>query len=472
VNGPRGRTSWAAATLLASALVAAGCSVGPDYHRPALGAPEAFRGPDGATAGASLGEADWRAVYADPALQQLIDSALRNNLDIRIAATRIEQARASLGGGFERQRVSKYVLLPGQTERTYDSATASGNLAFDVDFFGRLRRAHEAARADWLGSQYGRRAVAVALVADVAGAYFDLLALDSQMLITRRTVESRSKFVELTRAQHERGVASGLDVATAEAQLALARANVPDLERQIVQTEDRLSTLLGENPHPIPRAKPGERLPPAPELPATGLPSALLDRRPDIQQAEQSLVAANAQVGVAKAALFPQITLSGASGALSGTLSTLLTAPASTWSASAALAQPILNAQSNLYALELADARKREALLQYEKTVRTAFQDVADALVAYQRYAENAAELVTQAEALRRAESIALARYRIGYASYFDVINAERDLFPAELQAVQAERSEIGALIQLYQALGGGWQPDSTARRPPGSTAG
>ena len=430
MNGPRGRTSWAAATLLASALVAAGCSVGPDYHRPALGAPEAFRGPDGATAGASL------------------------------------------GGGFERQRVSKYVLLPGQTERTYDSATASGNLAFDVDFFGRLRRAHEAARADWLGSQYGRRAVAVALVADVAGAYFDLLALDSQMLITRRTVESRSKFVELTRAQHERGVASGLDVATAEAQLALARANVPDLERQIVQTEDRLSTLLGENPHPIPRAKPGERLPPAPELPATGLPSALLDRRPDIQQAEQSLVAANAQVGVAKAALFPQITLSGASGALSGTLSTLLTAPASTWSASAALAQPILNAQSNLYALELADARKREALLQYEKTVRTAFQDVADALVAYQRYAENAAELVTQAEALRRAESIALARYRIGYASYFDVINAERDLFPAELQAVQAERSEIGALIQLYQALGGGWQPDSTARRPPGSTAG
>ena len=203
---------------------------------------------------------------------------------------------------------------------------------------GRLRRARQAANADWLAAEFGRRAVAVALVSDVAGAYFDLLTLDRQLVITQRTVESREKFVDLTRAQHDRGVASGLDIATAEAQAALARANVPDLERQIVQTEDRLSTLLGGYPHEIARVSVSVGLPAIPPLPPTGLPSALLDRRPDLQQAEQQLVAANAGVGVAKAALFPDISLTGIGGALSVPLAKLLSPAAATWSASAALA--------------------------------------------------------------------------------------------------------------------------------------
>ncbi len=467
-----------AGVMFGTALLA-GCTLGPDYHRPAQSLPEQFGQPTPGGAAttprpaASLGDAGWRSVYPDPALQSLIDAALRNNFDLRIAATRIEEARAALGSArlaqwpavgvaasVGRTQNSAYQLSPGETERTYDSDQVAATLSLDLDFFGRLRRAKEAARANWLGSEYGRRAVAVALVSDVAGAYFDLLTLDSQLVITRRTVESREKFVELTRAQHDRGVASGLDIATAEAQAALARAEVPDLERQIVQTEDRLSTLLGGFPHAIPRAPATDGLPQVPPLPPTGLPSALLERRPDVRQAEQALIAANAEVGVAKAALFPDITLTGAAGALSVPLAKLFSGPASTWAASAALTQPILSAQTNLYTLQLADARKREALLQYEQTVHTAFQDVADALVAYQRSGEFARELAIQVEALRRAESIALARYRIGYASYFDVITADRDLFPAELQAVQAVRSEVGALVQLYQALGGGWQED------------
>jgi multidrug efflux system outer membrane protein len=301
----------------------------------------------------------------------------------------------------------------------------------------------------------------VTLVGDVATAYFNLLTLDSQLEITQRTVTSRAKFVELTRAQHERGVASGLDVATAEAQLAAARSNVPDVERQIVQTEDLLSNLLGENPRAILRPARGERLPQAPPMPPVGLPSTLLDRRPDILEAEQGLVAANARVGVAQAALFPRISLTGLAGSLSMPLSKLLTGPAATWSASAALVQPILDPLANYYQVELADARKREALLVYEKAVRAAFQEVADALIAYQKNVDFARELAAQVDALQRAESIALARYRIGYASYFDVINADRDLFGAELQLAQASRNELTSLVQLYQVLGGGWQNES-----------
>jgi outer membrane protein, multidrug efflux system len=463
--------SGRALVIVALMVGVGGCAVGHNYRRPPLEVPAQYRGAAGDASAPSLADLGWRQVYPDPDLQGLLAAAFRNNLDLKIAVARLDQARAALGiarvgqlpqievsGNATRTKASQYAASPGITERTHNSAAVQAEVSYEVDFWGRLRRTSEAARADLLASEYGRRAVAVTLVADVATAYFDLLSLDSQLEITRRTVTSREKFVELTRAQHERGVASGLDVATAEAQLAVARSNVPDLERQIVQTEDLLSSLLGENPRAMLRAARGERLPQAPPQPPVGLPSMLLDRRPDVLAAEQGLVAANARVGVAKAALFPRISLTGIAGSLSVPLSTLLTGPAATWSASAALVQPILDPLANYYQVELADARKREALLVYEKAVRSAFQEVADALIAYQKNADFARELATQVDALQRSEDIALARYRVGYASYFDVINADRDLFGAELQLAQASRNELTSLVQLYQVLGGGWQ--------------
>jgi multidrug efflux system outer membrane protein len=300
--------------------------------------------------------------------------------------------------------------------------------------------------------------VSVTLVATVANTYFGLISLDSQLEITRRTVVSRQKFVELTHAQHERGYGTGLDVATAEADLSSARALVPDLERQIAQTEDQISALLGRNPGPVARAHYGETPPEAPPRPPAGLPARLLERRPDVTQAEQGLVAASAQIGVAKAALFPNISLTGSAGSLAVPFGKLFTAPASEWSAGVGLIQPLLSVQSNLYQLELADARKREALYQYEKTVQGAFQDVADAIVAYEKYGEQEREQANQVGALRHAREIAMARYRIGYASYFDVIQADRASFTAELALAQAHSNNLSALVHLYSALGGGWQ--------------
>jgi multidrug efflux system outer membrane protein len=275
-------------------------------------------------------------------------------------------------------------------------------------------------------------------------------------------VETRRKFVELTRAQHERGTVSGLDVATAQAQLAVAEATIPDLQRQIGQAEDQLSVLLGHNPSAILRNADGElkrmsegALPP---VPPPGLPSSLLERRPDLRQAEENLVAANAEVGVARANLYPSITLTAAGGVISTALSDLFTAPAHEWLLGGSLLLPLLDPQRSYYQVELANAQKREALLQYQKSVQTAFQEVSDALVAREKYAESQAAQQLQVEAERTANTIALARYRVGYSSYFQVIDADRDLFTAELALSAAHLNTLLANVQLYRALGGGWQ--------------
>jgi multidrug efflux system outer membrane protein len=455
---------------LVLALLIGGCTLGPDYRRPALDLPETLRGADPAASGDSVADQTWWGMYGDPTLRELIATALRNNLDIKSAVARIDEARAVLrqsqlalaptidaNGTLGRTEYSEDVLLPGEP-RLANAEQLSISASYEIDFWGRLRRTKEAARASMLSSQYAQRAVTVTLVADVASGYFSLLSLDSQLEITHRTVDTREKFVALTRAQHDRGYATGLDVATAEAQAALARANVPELERQIGQTEDQICVLLGENPHPIERTHRGEQMPPVPPLPPAGLPSALLERRPDIRAAEEALRAANANVGVAKAALFPTISLTGLAGSLSSPLGQLFSASTSEWSVAAGLVQPLLDPQRSIFQLELADARKREALFQYEKSVQTAFQEVADALIAYVKYDDFQREQVIQVEALRRAEAIALARYRIGYASYFDVINADRDLFVAELSLSQAYANGLTTLVRLYEVLGGGWQ--------------
>lgn len=448
----------------------AGCAAGPDYRRPAVEVPAAYRGVAPVPAGDSIGDADWARVYTEPELQALIAEALRNNLDLKAAVARVDQARAVLGearlgllptidaaGQVGRAKTSEYALLPGEP-RIENSEQAAVSVSYEIDLWGRLRRSNEAARATLLSTEFARRTIASAVVASVADAYYVLLSLDAQLEITRRTVGTREKFVELTRAQHERGYATGLDVASAEAQAAVARANVPDLERRITQTEDLLCTLLGENPRPIDRPRRGEAMPEVPPLPPPGVPSRLLERRPDVRAAEEALRAANANVGVAKAALFPTISLTGLAGSLSIPLGNLFQAQATEWSIAANVVQPLLDPQRSLYQVDLADAKKREALFQYEKAVQGAFRDVADALVAYAKYAEFAREQARQVEALERAEQIALARYRVGYAAYFDVINADRDLYAAELSLNQADANGLTALVLLYQVLGGGWQ--------------
>jgi len=490
------RLGLAMAGLLIGAL-GAGCALGPDYRRPDTATPAAYRFEE-TPAADSIADARWWQVYPDPMLQSLIREGLAGNFDVRIAAARVDQARAVLGStrlqqfpqvsaaaGAARERISLYELPTGTPPLT-NIFSVEGSLSYEVDFWGKYRRATEAARAQLLQSVYAKQDVAAGLVASIATAYFTLQALDEQLAITHRTVGTRQKFVDLTQAQHDRGTVSELDVATAQAQLAIAKANLPDLSRRIGQTEDQLSVLLGRNPDQILRAgvpgpsdsasAPGVAAGPAPvagpasasgpvpaPVPAAGLPSSLLERRPDLREAEQALVAANAEVGVAKANLFPNITLTGQGGGISDALSSLFSGPARTWSAGAQVLLPLLDPQRNLYQLELADAQKRQALLQYQQSVHVAFQEVADALLARQQDAELQIQEEAQVAAQRRANTIALARYRVGYASYFNVIDADRDLFTAELSLSASRLNTELAVVQLYRALGGGWQVDQPA---------
>ncbi|HXC10409.1 MAG TPA: efflux transporter outer membrane subunit [Steroidobacteraceae bacterium] len=462
----------------------AGCALGPDYRRPEVAAPAAYRFESDGGAD-SIADAGWWQVYKDPELQSLIRDGLANNLDVRVAAARVDQARAvygsarlqqlpqvSLNAGAARQRTSLYELPPG-IPQVSNVFSLEGSLSYEFDFWGKYRRATESARAQLLQSAYAKEDVMAGLVSSIATAYFTLQSLDEQLAITRRTVGTRQKFVDLTQAQHDRGTVSELDVATAQAQLAIAKANIPELTLLIGQTEDQLSVLLGHNPQALPRnegAAAAQSLDRAPApVPAAGLPSSLLERRPDVREAEQNLVAANAQVGVAKANLFPSITLTALGGGVSDALSSLFSGPARTWSAGAGALQPLLSPQRNLYQLELADAQKREALLLYQRSVQTAFQEVSDALLARQQDAEVQAAQEAQVDAQRRANTIALARYRVGYASYFNVIDADRDLFTAELSLSAARLNTLLSVVQLYRALGGGWQVEQPAPASAGS---
>jgi multidrug efflux system outer membrane protein len=461
-----------------AALLAAACALGPDYHRPETKTPAAFRF-EPAAGNDSFADQGWWQLYQDPLLQALIREALVTNFDVRIAAARIDQARAALGS--TRLQQLPQISLSAEAQRARTSAdqripgappisnvfSVDGSLSYEFDFWGKYRRATEAARAQLLASEYSKEDVRAGLVSSVATAYFTLLTLDEQLAITQRTVGTRQKFVDLTQAQHERGTVSGLDVATAQAQLAIAQANIPDLQRQIGIAEDQLNVLLGRNPDQILRTENNQlkRVTElaAPPVPPAGLPSTLLERRPDLREAEQNLVAANANVGVAKANLFPAITLTAAGGHVSTALSDLFSGPTKAWSVAGGLLQPLLSSQRNLYQVDLANAQKRQALLQYQQSIQTAFREVSDALIARQKYAEFQVAQQAQVDAQRNANTIALARYRVGYSSYFDVINADRDLFTAELSLSAAHLNTLLSLVQLYRAVGGGWQTEQSA---------
>jgi multidrug efflux system outer membrane protein len=474
----------ARAAAIAGVAALAACSLFRDYERPPVNAPESFRGQEGTPGEGSLADTAWWEVYRDPVLEKLIRSALEQNHDVRLAMARVEEFRAlagvadlgsiplvSAGGSAGKQEFSTVGPTPFPPTARNPTRTYNANLnaSYEVDLWRRIASLQQAARAQLFASEYARETTRITVISSVATAYFALRSLDRQLSVTRRTVATRQKFLDLTRAQFRRGVVSGLDVNRAEASLALARANIPDLQRQIAQAENLLQVLLGRNPAPIVRAAPEETAfsPVPPEVPA-GLPAALLERRPDLRQAEYNLVSANAQLKSVKASLFPTISLTAAAGASSATLQNLFTGPARTWSWALGILQPIIDPSRNLYQVDAYTAREKEAIISYQQSVVQAFREVADALAARQGYAETLRAQDEQVEALRDANRRVLKRYAAGYSSYFEVIDSDSALFTAELQLAQAYQNSLVSFVQLYKALGGGWEMPKPGAEPKG----
>jgi len=457
--------------LLLVVLLTAGCAVGPNYKRPSTNAPGVYRGvtPEEAAqlTTESLGDQKWWEVFRDKQLQDLIRTAVEQNYDVRIAATRILEAQAQLG-------ITRADQLPTinagaqavdqRSPRTkqFPAFETSANqvdlsLAWELDFWGRYRRATEAARANLLASQWAREAVITTLVSDVATAYFQLRELDLELEISRRTLASRQDSLQLTQKLASGGATSMLDVRQAEQLVSTAAETIPDLERRIEQQENFLSTLLGKNPGPIARGAKLTEQPHAPEVPA-GLPSSLLERRPDIRQAEAQLIAANAEIGVAKAAYFPQIALTASGGYQSSALTSLFTGPAGLWSFGGSLVQPIFTGGRIRSNVKFTEARQQEALLTYQQTIQQAFRGVSDALVEYHKDREFRQEQERLAFSAQDAAQLSEMRYRGGAASYLEVLTNETNYFAAELGLAQAQLNELAALVRIYRNLGGGWQ--------------
>lgn len=447
--------------LLAASLC--GCKLGPDYHRPVVGFPAAWRETGSSTN--SLADLPWWGVFQDPALTNLISTALLNNKDLRIAAARVEQAQ----GTYRMQRAS---LMPwvdasadwsrgrsgisGQTAGQFD---VFGALSYEIDFWGRLRRLTESTRAQLLASEEGRRTVYLSLIGQVARTYFDLRALDEQLAIAIRTYDSRTNSLELTRVKYDNnnGIVSELDVRQAETQVYAAQSSIAQLERAVTATENALSFLLGSNPGPIQRGRAldEEQLP---LLLPPGLPSDLLLRRPDILAAEAQLIAANAEIGAARAAYFPVISLSAALGLQSLELQDLFSAGTSrAWNFTPQIVGPIFRGGRIRAGVQVAESRRNELLATYEQVIQNAFREVEDALVAVAKLREQIAIGEADVTAERRRLELSRDRYDNGVSSYFDVLDAERSLFTAELGLVESRRDLLSAAAQLYKSLGGGW---------------
>ena len=457
--------------LLSAALLLSGCTVGPNYKRPVVAVPPTYRGavPDetAQTDTATLGDQKWRDIFQDEQLRALIRIALQQNYDVRIAASRVLEANAQLGitradqfptlsagAGIGDVRTAQAKFLP-----KFETSIGQVNLsaAWELDFWGKFRRATEAARANLLASKWARQEVVSTLVANVADAYFQLRALDLQLEISKRTLDSRQESLHLTRILANGGATSLLDVRQAEQLVFTAGAEIPALEQQIEQQENFLSILLGENPGDIPRGQTLTEQRQPPQVPP-GLPSSLLERRPDIRQAEEQLVAANAEIGVARAAYFPDISLSGSGGFQSSALTNLFSGPAGAWSFGASLAQPIFTGGSLRSGVRLAEAQQQTATLFYQQSIQEAFRTVSDALVAYRKTREFRAQQELLFESAKDAARLSQMRYTGGATGYLEVLTNETNAFSAELGLVQARLNELLALVQLYEALGGGWQ--------------
>jgi outer membrane protein, multidrug efflux system len=456
-------------------ILMAGCMVGPNYKRPLVSVPTDYRNAMPAQAAptptalpSSLGNENWWQVYQDPVLVQLIHTALRQNYNVRIAATNVLEAQAqlgitrsnqfptaSVGAGVSSQQNAKVSnLFP-----SYQVNAGQLNLSviWNLDFWGKYRRATEEARAQLLASEYGQRAVISSLVANVATAYFQLRALDSQLDISKRTLTDRDQSLHLTQVLASHGSASDLDVSQSEQLVYTAAETIPDLERQIAQQENLLSILLGENPGPIPRGRPLTQQP-LPETVPAGLPSELLERRPEIRQAEENVVATNAQIGVAKASFFPNFSLTGTGGLESNALNRFISTPSEAWSGIIGVTQPVFEGGALRANLRLARAQWQESVLSYEQTVQTALQQVSDSLVDYQKYRDFRAQQEQLTLAAQRSDELSMLLYQHGGASYLQVLTNDTNYFSAELNLVNAQLNERLALVELYQALGGGWQ--------------
>ena len=464
--------------LYAAACIAAGCTtVGPDYTRPDPGLPAAYRGALGASAAAgaeTFGAVQWWSVFPDPDLQDLIRTALAQNYDLRVAVQRILQAQSqvTVAGSLPYPTVDASLTGPyvgysgsdlpaGVADRAFQPQAVLG-VAWELDFWGKFRRNSESAWADLLAAEDARFAVMATLVSDVGQAYLTLRALDLMLDISTRTVNSRAQSVELVQARLDGGVAGILDLRQAETLYYGATKTIPEIERQIEQTENTIHILLGQNPGPIKRGRPLDQQIAAPALPP-GLPLDLLTRRPDIRQAEQLLVAANAQIGVAKAALYPQVTISGFGGAGNATVNGTSFGPYWILNVLPSISLPVFNMGRLQANVDYNEAQAQAAALRYQQTLRQALREVSDALVGIRKRQEFRQQQELLVKTLEDASQVATLRYEGGVSSFLEVLDTERQYFDAEVQLVQARRDESQSVIQLYKALGGGWQTEPSA---------
>jgi outer membrane protein, multidrug efflux system len=467
--------------LLLATIFTVACTVGPNYKRPTIDTPVSFRGANtaiAADAAQSFAHLKWFEVFRDDTLTQLVNAALQQNFELRIAAERVLQARAlyritgaerypsvlaSVDGTATRfPQSGATVGIPAGADRTVSYLQAGFSVGWELDVWGRVRRLNEAARAQYLATEEARRGVITTLVADVTQTYLALRTLDFELEIAKRTRDVAGDSVRLTDARRTRGVASALDVRQAEQLFFTSTGQIASLEREIAQVENALSLLLGRMPGDVTRGRPLDAFEAPPAVPA-GLPSALLERRPDVRQAEQQLVAANAQIGVAKADYFPRISLTGFFGVQSQALSSLLSGPAGFVTATLGAAAPVLNWERTKGNVQLAESLHREAIVQYERTVFSAFREVSDALAAYNKTREQRGEFERLVTTLRDAARISNERYQGGLDSYLPVLDAQRNLFLRETELARIRQLELNAIVELYRALGGGWSPDMTS---------
>ena len=461
-------TNWKMGVIGLVALSVCGCKLGPNYKRPDVTVPTQYRGeppaPSGQTqVGEPFGEMQWESVFQDQTLQGLIKEALTNNYDIRIAATRVLEANANLGI----VRANQFPTLNAADSLQYTRSpvnptptafnTASLSLDYIVDFWGQYRRATESARATLLATQYGQSVVQTTLISSVAANYFLLRQYDAQLVYSNDTVEADKGILKLNTVKFKGGDASLMDVYQAQTLLQQAEAQAINVKQLVEQTENDLSILLGRNPGSITRGLSLAEQPHVAEIPA-GLPSTLLERRPDVRSAEENLVAANANVGVAKAAFFPQIALTGQYG-LSSVISGFLAGPSPFWAVGGQIAQPIFQGGRIKSSYRLAWAQRDEAELAYKQTVQKAFQDVSNSLVGYYQARQFRMKLEEQTNTYKDAASLANVRFQGGVTSFLEVLIIQQDYFASELSLAAAWYAELAGYVQLYQSLGGGWQP-------------
>ena len=459
------------ALSLMALLTLGGCLLGPNYQRPAVNTPATFRFAEADAQ--DLVNTTWWVQFEDPALNDLIATALAENKDVKIAAARVEQflgqfqsTRSQLfpqlgaGAGAQRERVPLgTAALPSGVGQVFNQYQATLSAAWEIDVFGKLRRQTESARASLLASEEGRRATILTLVASVASSYVNLLSLDRQLEIAKATVASRAESVHVFELRYKGGEVSQMELAQSQSEYESSLSTIPQIELQIAQQEDALSILLGQNPQPIQRDRKLDDLV-LPLVPA-GLPSELLERRPDLRQAEQDLIAANALIGAARALYFPSISLTGVFGTASTQFSQLFTGPARLWSYAGAVTVPIFTAGNISGQVKQAEALQQQALFTYQKAIQVAFQEVADSLVSLQKTREKLVVQGRQVDALATYARLARLRYEGGYTSYIEVLDAERSLFNAQLSYAQAQGTVFTSSVNLYKAMGGGWVVDA-----------